>query len=279
MEKTRLRIALSIFVIILFLFGIYSIYLAQQYPHKITGVYFFLDFLDTGLDHLNLDDVREAFNDSDYMVDFTESPPLDFEGRSLEYKIPDKPDITIVLVEDDADVYFYGEALYEVRFPGGYGDFGKAQDELEEEMGNILSIINLDSFRDQMYFGDYDFAQMEDIINEVIFIAFLSVIIFYSFMFIFRKGELIEKIFMRNLSTLEIIGLLLVFMGSFPTTLMIYWVLIAGTATMCMGLCLVVAVLLIAVGITQLYHKPEMMQTAISDVPEEDEFDLNDKEP
>jgi hypothetical protein len=45
-----------------------------------------------------------------------------------------------------------------------------------------------------------------------------------------------------------------------------------------MGLCLVVAVLFIAVGITQFYQKPKAGQTSTDEEPEEDEFDLRDPE-
>jgi hypothetical protein len=275
MEKTRLRIALSIFVVMLFLFGIFNIYLAQQYPRKVTGLYFFLDQLSPGLDHLDADEVRDAFNESVYQVSYTDSPPLEFDGRVLEFGIPDKPDIRIVLVEEDTDVYFYGEARYEVRFPGGYGDIGRVEETLRKEMEKILTMLNLISFKDEMNFGDYDFVQMDDTINEFFYFAFISLVISYTFMLVFRKGELIEKLFTRKINHLEISGILMVFMGTFPTTMAIYYLILEGAGNMCMGLCLVVAVLFIAVGITQFYQKPKSGQTPTGDEPEEDEFNLH----
>lgn len=260
MEIRRLKKIPIIFISLLLIFSIYSIYLTQQYPHKIRGIFFYLDNGRNELDHLNLSEVQLTLNNTGYSLKYTNNLPYQFSGEGLEITPDDNPDVVIYLIKDNySDIFFYGWMEYEVRFPGGYGDWGKAEEILSDKMGTILSILGLKSLENDIYIGDDDFVKMFEVLNSFIFFFLLSIILNFAFLYLYKKGVLLDKILEHRLTGSELKGILLMFIGLFPLLFMFNELINAiiinnMKTTVCTTICSVIAIIFIIVGFVSLFQ-------------------------
>ncbi len=256
MEGRRLQKVLVIFISLLVLFSIFTFYLGQQYPHKAMRISVRLDQGRYKLDDINVSEVQLTLNNSCYSADFTNNTwfdPSDFL-EVLEIIPNDNDNLVFFLIKDNRlDIFFIGWMEYEVRFPGGMGDFGKVEKILYDEMLQILGFLGLESLKNDIEF-DYNFGPNFDLYNEIAFFFFLSVILIFTFLILYKRGLLIDKILDKRLSLYERDGLLLLFLGMIPFLVMLNELINAiatndAKSISCCTIILIVAIVLILSGL------------------------------
>jgi hypothetical protein len=258
-ENKKKMIMKVIFISMLFIFSIYTISLAQQYPRKIRGIYFYLDQGNYELDHLNLSEVQSLLSENGYRINFTYDLPYGIIGDGLKIIPSNNPDFVAYLIQEvSSDVYFHGWVESKIRFPGGSGEIGKAEDIIIAEMELILGYLEQEQLKDDIRIGDNDFEIMFETFNAIVFSFFLSVILIISFILLYKKGLLIDGLLEFRIADPKVKGVLLLFLGLFPflyfSNELINGIIIDSIrVTFCSGICLVISIVIIITGIYAIY--------------------------
>ncbi len=258
-ENRKKMIIKVIFISLLFIFSIYTISLAQQYPHKIRGIYFYLDNGQYELDHLNLSEVQSLLSENGYHVNFTYDLPYGTIGEGLKIIPLNNPDFVAFLIRKVSfDVYFHGWVESKIRFPGGSGELGNAEDIIKVEMERILGYLGQEQLKDDIGIGDNDFEIMFETFNAIVFFFFLSVILIILFILLYKKGLLIDRLTEIRITDPEVKGVVLLFFGLFPFLYilndLLNGIIINSIRVMiCSGICLVISMVFIITGLYMLY--------------------------
>ncbi len=220
MENGRQKKVFIVFISLLVLFSIFTFYLTQRYPHKERKAIVRVDQEGYLLDGLVFSNAYTLLNSNGYLANYTTNPPFELEDyiEILEIIPNGKEDISIYLIKNDnSNVYFFGWIRYEIRFPGGMGDFGKAGEIIHDEMVQILEILNFEDLKNDIEIkSEWFFIFSGDEFNEIAFFTFFTFIIIFVFIMIYKNGLLMEKILNKQLYITERDGLLLLFLGMVP---------------------------------------------------------------
>lgn len=225
MENGRQKKALIVLILLLVLFSIFTLYLTQRYPYKERKATVRVDQEGYFLDSMVFSSAYTALNSNGYSANYTTNPPFEPEDyiEILEIIPNGKDDIAIYLIKNDnSNVYFFGWIKYEIGFPGGMGDFGKAGEILHDEMVQILEILNFEDLKNDIEItSDEFFIFSGDEFNEVAFFTFFTILVIFVFIMVYKNGLLLDKILEKELYITERDGFILLFLGMVPLFVML----------------------------------------------------------
>jgi hypothetical protein len=218
-EKFRKKICAGLFVIILG-FGIFCAFLTTVKPERVTALYIEVDWFDSELDALNISDIRNLFNETAFLKNYSIGPTNESEGI-ITIRPIENPDIVVTLCRREGDIYFYGEAYNEMGALSDNPNYLNLKQEMLFEISRILEYIGHGELVDDLEINPVDdnfFAGIDQMIRVFAFFSLLALIIVYCFMMIYQNGNalgnMLENIGIKAPNDSRIFGLLFMYFST-----------------------------------------------------------------
>jgi hypothetical protein len=253
-EKFRRKVWAGLFVIILG-FGIFCAFLTTVKPERVTALYIEVDWFDSELDALNISDLRNLFNETAFLENYSIGPTNESEGI-ITIRPIENPDIVITLCRREGDIYFYGEAYNEMDALSDNPNYLNLKQEMLFEISRILEYVGHGELAEHLEINpadDNDFIGIDQMIRVFAFFSLLALIIVYCSMMVYQKGNvlgnMLENAGLKAPNDSMIFGLLFMYFST-GMGLMDLWFMVTGQLFAASNVgCLVVCGLFLILGI------------------------------
>jgi hypothetical protein len=250
MKNKILIILVGFLILVIIIFLSYSILLMEYYPHKIRGVNFNVHIGDEEMEEINLTLIQSKFNNKNLNSRYILSNNTRYEYDIFTITPINNSDIQISFGQRFDNSYFHGDMAYEVRFPGGYGDYGKAAEILRDEVEVFLVTIDLGHLASEIVIGDNDFDQLDDIFFGAVFFFLLSIIIVTVLLILYQKGKLIDAMLYGGSNSLSVLpAFFLLFLGTWALLQMLHNTFVSTSVNVCGAMCYAMSIFFIVGGV------------------------------